>query len=263
MTVDGVTDRLREQKDSPCASSGGGGKSLSLQHERVVIQDRGFGCRRSPPWGGCDRVGPPQAAPCRPASARTGDDELRWNADHHAGHALPATPRARSGAGADRRAATQERGAPPAHHPRQRRSLCPLGAAHAVGRAVPAVGVGLHAAGDRQPQRADQGPQFIVPTQRRSRAQSQQSRRLHPLQSQQVMAAAVSAGPVRPRLLMAPARHSGTTGSGLPPGRLPALGRVLMKSRLVTAPWINVRFGPLCDSSRTSPEVREAPLTDL
>ena len=73
----------------------------------------------------------------------------------------------------------------------------------------------------------------------------------------------LSAGPVRPRLLMAPARHSGTTGSGLPPGRLPALGRVLMKSRLVTAPWINVRFGPLCDSSRTSPEVREAPLTDL
>ena len=115
MTVDGVTDRLREQKDSPCASSGGGGKSLSLQHERVVIQDRGFGCRRSPPWGGCDRVGPPQAAPCRPASAGTGDDELRWNADHHAGHALPATPRARSGAGngADRGAATQGRGAPP------------------------------------------------------------------------------------------------------------------------------------------------------
>ena len=52
---------------------------------------------------------------------------------------------------------------------------------------------------------------------------------------------------LRPRLLMAPARHSATTGSGLPPGRLPALGRVLMKSRLVTAPWINVRFGPLCN----------------
>ena len=59
----------------------------------------------------------------------------------------------------------------------------------------PAVGVGLHAAGDRQPQRADQGPQFIFPAERRSRAQSQQSRRLHPLQSQQVMAAAVSAEP--------------------------------------------------------------------
>ena len=130
-------------------------------------------------------------------------------------------------------------------------------------RTVPAVGVGLHAAGDRQPQRADQGPQFIFPAERRPGAQSQQSRRLHPLQSQQVMAAAGSAGAVRPRLLMAPARRSGTTGSGLPPGRLPALGRVLMKSRLVTAPWINVRFGPLCDSSRTSPEVREAPLTDL
>ena len=185
------------------------------------------------------------------------------------GMGCSATLRARSGTGngadngADRGAATQGRGAPPAHHARQRRSLRPLGSTHAVGRAVPAVGVGLHAAGDRQPQRADQGPQFIFPAERRPRAQSQQSRRLHPLQSQQVMAAAVSAGPVRPRLLMAPARHSGTTGSGLPPGRLPALGRVLMKSRLVTAPWINVRFGPLCDSSRTSPEVREAPLTDL
>ena len=65
------------------------------QHERVVIQDRGFGRRRSPPRRGCDRVGAPQAAPCRPASAGAGDDELRWNADHHAGHALPATsPRA-------------------------------------------------------------------------------------------------------------------------------------------------------------------------
>ena len=62
-------------------------------------------------------------------------------------------------------------------------------------RAVPAVGVGLHAAGDRQPQRADQGPQFIFPAERRSRAQSQQSRRVPPLQSQQVMAAAVSAEP--------------------------------------------------------------------
>ena len=58
-----------------------------------------------------------------------------------------------------------------------------------------AVGVGLHAAGDRQLQRADQGPQFIFPAERGPRAQSQQSRRLHPLQSQQVMAAAVSAEP--------------------------------------------------------------------
>ena len=133
--VNDVNDHLCETKtSSKSASSGGGGKCLSFQHERVVIQDRGFGRRRSPPRGGCDRVGAPQAAPCRPASAGAGDDELRWNADHHAGHALPATPRARSGAGngADRGAGTQGRRAPPAHHARQRRSLRPLGSTHAI-----------------------------------------------------------------------------------------------------------------------------------
>ena len=67
-----------------------------MQHERAGIQDRGFGRRRSPPRRGCDRVGPAQAAPCRPASAGTGDDELRWNADHHAGHALPGNVPARA-----------------------------------------------------------------------------------------------------------------------------------------------------------------------
>ena len=90
---------------------------------------------------------------------------------------------------------TQARRAPPAHHARQRRSLRPLGSTHAIAVAAAAVGVGLHAAGDRQLQRADQGPQFIFPVERGPRAQSQQSRRLHPLQSQQVMAAAVSAEP--------------------------------------------------------------------
>ena len=197
--VNDVNDHLCETKtSSKSASSGGGGKCLSFQHERVVIQDRGFGRRRSPPWGGCDRVGAPQAAPCRPASAGAGDDELRWNADHHAGHALPATsPRAQR---------SRQRSRPGSRHPSAPSAAGSPRAAAAVltsprfnarhrCRAVPAVGVGLHAAGDRQPQRADQGPQFIFPAERRSRAQSQQSRRLHPLQSQQVMAAAVSAEP--------------------------------------------------------------------
>ena len=39
---------------------------------------------------------PAQAATCRRASVGTGYD-VRWNADHHAGHGLPATPRARRG----------------------------------------------------------------------------------------------------------------------------------------------------------------------
>src|SRR5262245_23625724 len=37
----------------------------------------------------------------------------------------------------------------------------------------------------------------------------------------------------------------------------------VMSQRLVTATWINVRFGPFADSSRTSPEVREVPTTDI
>ena len=196
---------------SKSARSGAGGKCLSLQHERAGIQDRGFGRRRSPPWDGCDRVGAPQAPPCRPASAGTGDDGLPGNADHHAGYGLPGASGARSGAGngADRRAGAQGQGAPPGHHARQRRSLRPVDSTHAVCRAVPAVGVGLHAAADRQPQRADQGPQFILPAERRSRAQSQQSRRVPPLQSQQVMARCRFGRAARPRLPMALVRHSG------------------------------------------------------
>jgi hypothetical protein len=40
-----------------------------------------------------------------------------------------------------------------------------------------------------------------------------------------------------------------------PSGEYQSLGRVLIKSRLVTAAWIFVRIGPLADSSRISREV--------
>ena len=203
---------LRNKNTSQPASGGGGGKRLSSRHERAGIQDRGFGPRGSHPWGGCDRVGAPQAAPCRPASAGTGDDGLPGNADHHAGHGLPGTPRARSGAGdgAGRGAGTQGQGAPPGHHARQRRSLRPVDLTHAVCRVVRKPSGSVYT----PPQIANPSERIkdlnsIFPAERRSRAQSQQSRRVPPLQSQQVMARCRFGRAARPRLPMAPVRHSG------------------------------------------------------
>ena len=102
--------RLKQQTFSKCASSGAGRKCLSLQHERAVIPNADFCLRRSRPRGGCNRVGPPQEETQRRAYVDAGYD-VRWNADHHAGHGMPETrllpqgsrkPRARNAPGSPR-----------------------------------------------------------------------------------------------------------------------------------------------------------------
>ena len=88
--------RLKQKTFSKCASSGARRKCLSWQHERAVIPDADFYLRRSRPRGGCNRVGPPQEATQRRPYVDAGYD-VRWNADHHAGHGMPATRRSRQG----------------------------------------------------------------------------------------------------------------------------------------------------------------------
>ena len=101
------------------------------------------------------------------ASAPTGrrayddaDHDVRWNADHHAGHGMPETLRSREGAGAE--AANPARGTPPRRRARQQRSLHRATSTHTIADADPAVGGSLHSAAHQQPQRADQPTQISL-----------------------------------------------------------------------------------------------------
>ena len=72
------------------------------------------------------------------------DHDVRWNADHHAGHGLPETPRSRGGARAE--AANPARGTPQRRRARQQRCLRRATSTHTIADADPAVGGSLHSA---------------------------------------------------------------------------------------------------------------------
>jgi hypothetical protein len=150
-----VKDRLamrsKKRFSRPPPVAGASRKCLSIWDERA-IQNRDPRLSRSCPWDGRDRIGPSQETERR-AYNDAGHD-VRWNADHYAGHGMLETPCSRGATGAE--PASPARGTPPPHCARQQRCLHRAGSARTIADAVPAVGRSLHSAARQQSQRADQ-----------------------------------------------------------------------------------------------------------
>ena len=158
-----VKDRLamrsKKRFSRPPPVAGASRKCLPIWDERA-IQNRDPRLGRSCPWDGRDRIGPSQETERR-AYNDAGHD-VRWNADHHAGHGMLETPCSRGATGAE--PASPARGTPPPHCARQQRCLHRAGSARTIADAVPAVGRSLHSAARQQSQRADQSIESVFST---------------------------------------------------------------------------------------------------